>query len=341
MPKILIVKTSSLGDLIHTMPAITDVQRMLPHAEVHWLVEEGFADIPAWHPFIKKVHRCAIRRWRKGLISAATHKEIAQLKNTLIEENYDLVIDAQGLLKSALMVRWLNAEKHGYDKNSIKEKLASVVYDVKHTISRELSAIERVRILFSRALGYSLEGLVQQFGLRVEKPAQMDTALIQPYIIFLHGTAWDSKIWPVAYWNDLATELTAQGFAVFVPWSNDEELKRAKLIADDSGAHVMAKLPLTHLAYHLQHAAFVIGSDTGLSHVAAALYTKTIGIYGSTSAELTGLIGGKVINLSSTKECSPCFKRDCPLVMAGEMIPCYDSVNPQRVLMAIKAFADE
>ncbi len=341
MPKILIIKTSSLGDLIHTMPAITDVQRMLPQAQLHWLVEEGFAEIPTWHPFVKKVHHCAVRRWRKSFFKASTQLEIKQLKNALNAENYDLIIDAQGLLKSALMVRWLAGEKHGFDKNSIKEKLACIVYDIKHSISRELNAIERVRILFSQALNYSLSGLDEQFGLRVQKPALLHNISSKPYVIFLHGTAWESKIWPVAYWNDLATKLTMQGFSVFVPWSNQGEFERAQLIADESGAKVLEKMPLTHLAYHLQHAAFVVGSDTGLSHIAAALYTKTIGIYGPTSIALTGLIGVNAHNLTSTKECSPCFKRDCPLIQSGEIIPCYESINPQRVLTVIKAINDE
>lgn len=341
MLKILIVKTSSLGDLIHSMPAITDVQRMLPHSQLHWLVEEGFADIPAWHPFVKKVHLCAIRRWRKNFFDSVTQHEIQALRNALIAENYNVIIDLQGLLKSAFMVRWLAGEKHGYDKNSIKEKLASVVYNVKHTIRRDLGAIERVRILCAQALGYSLQGLDQQFGLRVQKPVELHALSASPYVIFLHGTAWDSKIWPVAYWNDLATELTAQGFSVLIPWSNDDELQRAQWIADGSNAQIMEKLPLSHLAYHLQHAAWVVGSDTGLSHLAAALYAKTIGIYGSTSTELTGLIGENVINLSSSMACSPCFKRDCPLIKTGEMIPCYASVSPQRVLMAMKALGNE
>lgn len=330
-----------MGDLIHSMPAISDIQRLMPDAELHWLVEEGLADIPKWHPFIKKVHRCAVRRWRRAFFQSTTQAEIQLLKHTLIAENFDIVIDAQGLLKSALMVRWLKAEKHGYAKNSIKENLASLFYTVKHTISRDLAAIERVRLLCSKALGYSLLGVEQQFGLSVQKPEALMPLSEKPYVIFLHGTIWSSKVWPVSYWNALASQLSEQGFAVFIPWVSDEELDRAEIIADSSGAVVLPKLSLNYLAYHLQKAAFVVGSDTGLSHVAAALDVKTVAVYGPTSIELTGLNGVKVKSLASTKSCSPCFKRDCPLIQPGEIIPCYSSISPERVLMAIKAFDHE
>lgn len=336
MPKILLVKTSSLGDLIHAMPAISDLQRLRPDVELHWLVEEGLADIPAWHPFVQKVHRCAIRRWRKSFFSMATQREIRALKQSLQAEQFDAVVDAQGLLKSALMVRWLSCGKHGYDKASIREPLASHFYTHRYTISRELGAIERVRRLLSQAIGYSLDQLPQQFGMRVAKPEGLQLLSNQPYAVFLHGTVWNSKVWPVAYWNELARKLRDAGCPVFVAWGNAEEFERARLIADGSGAVVLDRVPLNHLAYHLQNAEWVIGSDTGLSHVAAALATRTIGLYGSTSVQLTGLIGDNVLNLASTKECSPCLKRECPLIQPGEMIPCYASVSPDRVMMALQ-----
>ena len=331
MPKILLVKTTSLGDLIHTMPAVTDLQRALPNAELHWLVEEPFAAIPGWHPFVQKAHTCAIRRWRKSFLSATTHREISALKQALLAENYDLVIDAQGLVKSALMVRWLKAEKHGYDKFSIREKLASLAYRHKHSISREQDAISRVRQLLAESCGYQLDTLERDFGLKVQKPADFGLPVISPYVVFLHGTNWVSKIWPVSYWKKLAAELMAQGIQVYIPWGNAEEKERAETIAEGTEACVLPKLSLSSLAYLLQQANAVVGSDTGLAHLAAALDTPTLGIYGSTSVELTGLQGRHVLNLQSNKACSPCMKRQCPLVAEGEIIPCYESVGPDLV----------
>ncbi len=336
MPKILIVKTTSLGDLIHSMPAVTDVQRMLPGAEMHWLVEEDFVGVPVWHPFIKKVHACATRRWRKSFFSQKTQQEIKALKNQLLSEQFDLVIDAQGLVKSALMVRWLDCVRHGYDSQSIKEKLASRVYTDKHNISRDQGAIERVRQLVSESLGYSTDGLNQHFGLQVKKPVSLDVDLDANYAVFLHGTNWDSKIWPVDYWRKLAEDLTAQGIKVFIPWGNKSEHERALTIAKDTKATVLQQQPLDVLAYILQNATVVVGSDTGLTHISAALGTKTIGIYGSTSTQLTGLNGDNVKSIQSDKDCSPCLKRDCPLINEGEMIPCYQSVNPATILKEVQ-----
>lgn len=341
MLKVLIVKTTSMGDLIHSMPAITDLQRMRPDTEVHWLVEEVFADIPQWHPFVKKVHICAIRRWRKSFFTKSTQTEIHLLKKHLLAENFDLVIDAQGLLKSALMVRWFTCPRHGYEKNSIKEKQASYFYTNKHIVSRELAAVERVRQLFAKSLAYSLEGLAQQFGLQVQRPNNFTINIQSRYAVFLHGTNWSSKVWPVEYWNKLAEILTAEGWVVYIPWGSDEEFERAQLIAKDTQAVVLDRQSLNALAFILQNAAVVIGSDTGLNHLAAALDTKTIGIYGATSASLTGLVGKNVINIQSDLSCSPCFKRDCPLVKEGEMIPCYVSINEQRVLKEIRNICGE
>ena len=336
MPKILIVKTTSLGDLIHSMPAITDVQRMLPDAEIHWLVEESFADVPTWHPFVKKVHSCAIRRWKKALFSTSTRREIRELKQSLLAEQFDLVIDAQGLLKSAWMVRWLHCPRHGYDKSSIKEKQASLVYSDQHAVSRELAAIERVRQLFAKSLGYQVDELDQQFALQVKNPNECNVGIESKYIVLLHGTNWESKIWPVEYWKKLAKELTQGGTAVYIPWGNEGEQERAQEIAKSTTAVVLKRESLTSLAFILQNAFAVVGSDTGLSHLAAALGTKTIGIYGSTSMQLTGLIGANVKSIQSKKSCSPCLKRECPLISAGEMIPCYKTIDPELVIKEIQ-----
>ena len=336
MPKILIVKTTSLGDLVHTMPAITDMQRMVPDAELHWLVEESFADVPRWHPFVTRVYTCAIRRWRKSLLNSATRKEIRTLKKDLQAENYDLVIDAQGLVKSAWMVSWLDCAKHGYDQNSIKEKLASRVYTHQHSISREQGAIERVRQLFAKVMGYSLENLSMQFGMLVDKP---DGAINLPesdYAVFLHGTNWESKIWPVDYWKQLAGLMAQKVSVVFLPWGSEQEHKTAQAIAEGTPAEVLPRQSLHALAYILQNASVVIGSDTGLTHIAAALGSVTVGIYGSTNCKLTGLIGDRVKSLQSEKSCSPCMKRQCPLINEGEMIPCYQSVNPEFVMSEIR-----
>ena len=337
MPKVLLIKTSSMGDLIHTMPAITDLAAARDDIELHWLVEEGFAAIPLWHPSVRKVHCCAIRRWRSSLLKRATRDEIRALKHSLQAEQYDLVIDAQGLLKSAWMARWLPSEKHGYDRNSIREPLASRVYDVQHAISRQQTAIDRNRQLLAAALGYALPAQ-RRFGLAVQRPADLAVAIDKPYVLLLHGTNWASKIWPLACWQELARRLSEAGLQVYLPWGSDEERARAGQIASHGAGQVLPRLSLTSLAFLLQHARLVVGSDTGLSHLAAALDTPTLGIYGSTDPALTGLVGSRVINLAATMDCAPCMKRECPKLSASEpQIPCYRTVDADRVWQALQA----
>lgn len=333
--KILLIKTTSMGDLIHVMPAITDLQKAYPEIELHWLVEEGFREIPVWHPFVKKVHLCAIRRWRKKLYIPATWKEVSSLKKSLQLENYDLVIDAQGLLKSAWMVRWFRCDRHGYDRQSIKEPLAARVYNRRHSVARDLPAIERNRRLFAEVFQYAFESDKVDFGLRVNAPVDLGNKLPPHYVFFLHGSNWASKLWPLEYWRKLAMDLTEKGVPCLIAWGDQAEKERAEAIAEGTAAVVLERQPLSHLAYFLHQASAVVGCDTGLSHVAAALGTETIAVYGSTNSELTGLIGGKVHNLQSAKDCSPCMKRNCPLIKGEELIPCYGSIDSEAVLRVL------
>jgi heptosyltransferase-1 len=336
MQKVLIVKTTSLGDLIHTMPAVNDFSLSRPDIECHWLVEESFEQVPYWHPFVKKVHTSAIRRWRSSFFSKETRSEIKALKHKLLAEEYDLVIDAQGLFKSAMMIRWLTCEKAGFDKHSIREPIASFFYTRKFNISRSLTAIDRNRELFARALGYS-EPATMGFGLSVPKPDKLHAKLQKPFGVFLHGTNWSSKIWPKMHWQQLANRLTEEGYHSYLPFGDDQEKAVAREIASLSTAEVLPKLSLGELAYWLQQAEFVIGSDTGLSHIAAALDTVTIGLYGSTNPLLTGVVGINAKSLQTTIDCAPCMQKDCPKVSQGEPPPCYDSLQPEIVVDALKA----
>ncbi|MCY4045970.1 MAG: lipopolysaccharide heptosyltransferase I [Cellvibrionales bacterium] len=336
MQKVLIVKTTSLGDLIHTMPAVNDFSLNRPDIECHWLVEEAFHQVPLWHPFIKKVHTCAVRRWRKHFFHPSTNVEIRALKQALLAENYDLVIDAQGLFKSAMMVRWLTCDKAGYDRHSIREPIASFFYNRKFSISRKLTAIDRNRTLFAKALGYSVPQSLA-FGLCVPKPDTLNAQVQKPFGLFLHGTNWSSKIWPQSHWQQLAVLLHEEGYHAYLPFGDDQEKAVACAIAQQSPAEVLPKLSLAELAYLIQQATFVIGSDTGLSHIAAALDTVTIGLYGSTNPMLTGLVGRQVKNLQTRVDCAPCMQKDCPKVNAGDPPPCYDSLPPVVVFNALKS----
>ncbi len=164
--KVLIVKTSSMGDVIHTLPALTDAQKAIPNIQFDWVVEQPFAEIPKWHGAVNQVIPVAIRRWRKNLFSAQTWQAWKSYKQQLQATQYDAVIDAQGLLKSAVLVtRLANGTKYGYDKQSAREGLSSCFYDKTFDIPYQQHAVERIRKLFAMALGYDLPTTIGDYGI--------------------------------------------------------------------------------------------------------------------------------------------------------------------------------
>ena len=329
--KVLLIKTSSLGDVFHTLPAVQDAFQQCPDIEFHWVVEEGFRDIPTWHPAVTKVIPVAWRRWRKSLTKKDTRAEMKAFYQTLRAEEYDIVLDAQGLLKSAVITRMAKGPRFGLDSHSARESSAAKAYQFPQSIAKGTHAIERVRHLFAQVLNYSVpEG--QNYG--VDRSRWNRPAVEGDYWVFLHGTTWDTKLWPEAYWRELAEKVTAQGSSVVLAWGNDEEKVRAGRIADGiAGAIVLPKMGLNALNAWLAHASAVVGVDTGLSHVVASLSVPAVAIYGATDATLTGVSGPQVEVMRSQRACAPCLSKQCLQPDDGEIQPpCYRDIPPQRVL---------
>ncbi|MES2502569.1 MAG: lipopolysaccharide heptosyltransferase I [Pseudomonadota bacterium] len=301
--KILIVKTSSLGDVIHCLPVINDIISVYPNAQIDWIVEESFADIPRLHPAIHQVYTVAFRRWRKHLLSAKTWSEIKLFKQLIAKNNYDAVIDTQGLLKSALIMRLANGIKHGYDKHSIREPIASKFYNKTYAISYQQHAVSRNRTLAALSLGYAPPVNAPDYG--IQAGLNSNEIPSKPFVIALHGTSRDSKLWPTEHWINLGKALQKQSLNLLLPWSNTTELARAELIANTlENAIVLPKSSIAELAAVISQAKAAVGVDTGLSHLAAALNIPTIAIYTDTNPALTGVMGSKaqVINLGNIGE---------------------------------------
>lgn len=294
----LIVKTSSLGDVVHTLPALTDAMRALPGIRFDWVVEEAFAEIPSWHPAVDRVIPVAIRRWRKQLWQTVRSGEWTRFKTALRATRYDLVIDAQGLLKSAWLTRQVAAPSAGYDRHSIREPLASLAYDRRFAVAREQHAVERIRQLFALAFGYDKPATTGDYGLT---RAQFAAATIpQRRVMFLHGTTWPTKLWPEPYWQTLCKQVVDAGYAVTLPWGNAEEKARAERIAAvAAGAVVLPRLKLRELAVELANSTAVVAVDTGLGHLAAALNIPALSLYGPTRPVLVGAYGANQIHLST------------------------------------------
>ncbi|MDP2154052.1 MAG: lipopolysaccharide heptosyltransferase I [Methylotenera sp.] len=293
MPQILLVKTSSMGDVIHNLPIIADIRAHYPDAHFDWMVEEGFAEIPRLHSHVNNTIPVAVRRWRKSLLHRNTWHEIAELKKRLNHTRYDLIIDTQGLLKSALLAQFAHGDIHGMDCKSAREPIASLFYKQKHHVDKQQHAVTRNRALAALALNYPIPTSAPDYGLAASSLQSIQLVLPAHYVVGLHGTSRDSKLWPISNWVALAQHLKEVGLSLILPWSNPAEEQRAKLIAEQaSNTLVLPKLKLTPLSIILAHAQFNIGVDTGLMHLSTALDKPSIAIYTDTDPEYTGVMGG-------------------------------------------------
>lgn len=288
MREFLLIKTSSLGDVIHQMPAVMELRRHCPQARVSWLVEEAFAPLLRLHPAVDVVIPVAGRRWRRKWQRAATWREMRELVARLRVQRYDAIVDTQGLFRTAVMARLARGPRHGYDARSIREPPAAWLYDVRHSVERGLHAIERNRILTALALGYQRDRSLD-FGLdrsRLALPAE------QPYAILLHATARPAKEWPEDSWIELGRLLSPRGIELRVPWGSPPERDRSARISRALGdASVTEHGPLDAMARLIAGASFVIGVDTGLLHLAAALAVPLVGVFVASEPGLTGPMG--------------------------------------------------
>lgn len=335
--KLLIVKTSSMGDVIHTFPAITDAVECFKQRneslEIDWVVEEAFVDIATLHPAVNNVIPIALRRWKKAWLKSIASGEMGQYLKQLRHQHYDIVIDAQGLVKSAISTRLAKGKRIGYDKHSIKEPLASRAYQQRLSISRKQHAIARIRQLFANSLGYTTTSPIINYGLS----EYTNDSQGSPTLILFHSTTWSSKHWPEAYWAELIQLAQQEDYAVKLPWSTSAEKARAERIVKKAGyGQLFPKLTLKQLAEEIAQSQMMVGTDTGLSHLAAAFNIPGVVIYGSTSAVLTGVTGPFQESLAMEYDCAPCLSRECKLTSDQEKIPCYYTRSPSEVWNKVK-----
>ena len=299
--RILFVKTSSLGDVLHHCPAVSDARHRFPEAAIDWVVEESFAGIAEMHPAVRRVVPVAIRRWRKRIAGPAAWTELLGFRRALRSESYDCVIDTQGLLKSALIASQVRGTTHGFDASSAREPLASRLYDVHHRVEREMHAVERNRALTAAALGIEPASICE-YGLRA--PQGVPVPVPSRYCVMLSMTSRDDKLWPESHWVELTKVLSASGLVSLYPWGSASEQGRCRRIVEAAGSGVVPRaMSLGELASVIAGSQVVIGVDTGLSHLAAALRFPVIGLYCGSDPRLTGLYGsGKLRNLGRSGE---------------------------------------
>jgi len=320
---VLLIKTSSMGDVIHALPALTDAMRAIPGIRFDWVVEEAFQEIPAWHPAVDRVIQVALRRWRKQPLKALISGEWARFKRALRERQYDLVLDSQGLMKSAWLAQKARGPRAGFDQRSARESLASWFYQKKLSVSPDQHAITRQRELFGAALGYPVPDSEPDSALSIKWEPDRE----HPYVFFLHGTSWSSKEWPEQYWIELAKLANADGYQVKLTWGNEREKARAERIAAACGAIVLPRMGLREIAQELAGAKRVVGVDSGFAHLAAAIGVPAITLYGATDPSKTGVIGLKQHLAVGKSICSPCMRKEC--IHPYQF--CWDLLHPNNV----------
>lgn len=329
--RILLIKTSSLGDVVHALPALTDAMHAIPGIKFDWVVEESLAEIPGWHPAVDKVIPVAIRRWRRRPLATLFSNEWKTFRKQIKARYYDKVIDAQGLMKSALLSRMAKGDKCGLHGSVARESLAALAYREKFKIAKGQHAIQRVRQLFANCLAYAEPTEPIDYGIDASCFTVGNSA--ESSIVFLHGTTWSTKLWPESYWIALAKKAGTEGFQVLLPWGNNEEKQRAERIAMACAtAQVLDRCTIEQMATHLANARAVVAVDTGLGHLAAALSIPSVTIYGATKPGLTGTMGTSQLHLCADFPCSPCLQRRCSYRGEATVSPaCYASVDPERV----------
>jgi len=290
--RLLVVKTSSMGDVVHALPAISDIRRLRPGVTIDWLVEAPFAAIPRLHPAVTRVLPLSWRKWRKSLMKAETRAAMATLRDELRREPYDLVLDLQGLLKSVMWGLQARGPLVGYDRASIREPIAALCYQRTASVSRRLHAVERCRQLAARMIGYPTPQTPADFGIAAP-PAEWRAPVLSAALI--PCASRPEKLWPEAHWIALGQRLQQSRLKPVVIWGNDEERQRAERIAAGCDGLVPPFLSVADTAAVLGQVRQIIGLDTGFSHLGAAFGVPTIGIYCDHEPGLAGITGpGKV-----------------------------------------------
>lgn len=289
MPRILLVKTSSLGDVVHNFPVVSDLVSAYRGAHIDWVVEEPYAALPLLHPGVRRAIPVAVRRWRAQLHKAATWREMRAFARELTRERYDAIVDTQGLFKSATIARIARGRRYGLGWRASREPLFPF-YHRTYDVPRALHAVERNRSLSSQALGYqSAPGV--NYGIRAHA-CEFPWLSSGAYAVFLHATSAGAKLWPETHWIALARHLAERGMQSVLPWGTTAERARSQRLAEAiEGAVVPPRLPLSEAAALLVGARCVVGVDTGLTHLAGALGVPTVGIYVATDPAATGLHG--------------------------------------------------
>ena len=307
-PRFLLMKTSSLGDVLHNLAVVSDLRRVFPGAIVDWCVEAPFVEIPAWHTGVRRVIPVAIRRWRKSLLNRETWAEISLALAALRTERYDAIIDTQGLVRSVLLAQLAHGPVYGQNRHEAREALSGLLVTHPLPVPYALHAVDRYRMIAATALGYAdrLPELPLDFGLADRFPRQPSNE-----VFLFTNTSRDKKLWPEAYWITVGRELRDAGLVPVFTAGNDIEAARSQRIAagiadGSTPGEVLYRPTLTQLTERLSKARLCLGVDTGFTHIACALEIPSIAIFTDTDPALAGGFGlGQRATFGHLDTCPP------------------------------------
>ena len=286
-----------MGDLMHALPALTEAKEHIKEIEFDWVVDKSFYEVPKWHPAVNKVITTDHRNWKKQLFSSNSRRAFESVMQEINSTNYDMVIDMQNNLKSAFVSFMCKHQVTGMDSKSAREYPAHLSYNNKISISKELHAITRQKILLSNALGY-LTSSSNDYGISDIEFKEPSFNLPNEYIVLVQNASWKTKQWSIPNWQLLVKHLDNSGIEMILPSGNEEEYQRAlKISSFSEKAHVLRPLPLNQIAYIMKKAKFSVCSDTGLAHLSALVNTPSITLYGPTDTKLIGTEGKNQLHL--------------------------------------------
>ncbi|MBA3536717.1 MAG: lipopolysaccharide heptosyltransferase I [Tatlockia sp.] len=333
--KILITKITSMGDLIQTLPAITDAVKAIPGLRFDWIAEESFQEIPRLHPSVDRIITLPYRRWKKNKWQALKSGEVSRFLQELRSEQYDMVIDAQSNLKSAFVSSLARGRKFGLDGQSVHEYGAHLAYHEKVRVNRKQNHANRLRQMMAALLDYELPKTQADYGINPAHLPSLDIHLPEKFVMAIPISSSSNKLWPEPYWHEVIQDVVNAGYEVVLPWWSDEEKARALRLKHNSPQiHLLPILTLSQKASVLSRATATISIDTGLAHMAAMLNIPNVCIYGSSDPSLCGTIGNKQIHLTANgPSCSPCSRAKCTYEAVSQNKPaCLETIKPEQVL---------
>lgn len=320
--RILIIKTSSLGDIIHSLPVLDYLRQAAPGVTVDWVVDEAFADLVYGNPLISRVLLVGFRRWKKAPLTRQTRHEVMALVRDLRQQQYDLVFDLQGNSKSGLVCFFARSgRKIGFSREHLQEKMNSLCTTEQVSFApTDRNAVQRYLRVVSAPFELSHDQLPLQTDIATSaEDAQVAAAELQgtaaPLILLHTGTTWETKLWYEEGWHQLGQELLHRypSATLLLSWGNDEERQRAARLVDHLGgrARLLKRLSLKAFAAVLKKCDLAIGGDTGPVHLAAAVGTSTVSFYRCTDGSRNGPYGARHIILQSPLACTVCMRKSC------------------------------